>query len=131
MPTQLPSGLVIVNVTPHPLSFWCGVENGAVTAPSDAVVHGKAVVTKAIEFGTHILDTIRYVPTPEGTEILAAIKLKNPDCLIVGSLIAAQAYREEVVAPIPLRSARDGRAKIDRYNRSDRFTFFEKEDSNG
>ena len=44
----------------------------------------------------------KFTGNDEGRAIIAAMKAANPDAVIVGSIIAAQAYPGEVVAMTPL-----------------------------
>lgn len=133
MPTQLPNGLLIYNVTPHDLHFWC--EGRMVVSHSDAVVNAYPIVNKVEEGKHYTLHTHRFVSLAEGEAILNDIqeKEKNLDreYLIVGSIIAAQAYPGVVVAPKPVRSYRYQAHKGNRLNSPNDFTVYQKERHNG
>jgi hypothetical protein len=126
MPTKLPSGVVIYNCCPHPLSFWCGEEHGVIKVPSDGIINARPIVTVVKQKDGYALVTVTYTSTPSGESFLRIIRKSEPKALIVGSLIAAQAYPEEIVSPAPFRSSKSE----DRLNRSDRFTVFLKEKVN-
>ena len=130
MPTTLPNGLVIWNATPHDLHFWCRKELEIVTAPSDEVVNVKTWNDRVLETEKYELTKVSFYPTKEGRELIQRIKLEYPEALIVGSIIAADAYRGDVVASIPEQSRRYN--KNNRLVRYDRFTVYEEsENQNG
>ena len=125
MPTQLPNGLEIFNATPHDLNFWDTVTKEVTVAPSDVVINTRpqeAIVDiwNEIEFVA-----VEYYPEDSGLDLVRFIKAEHPDVLIVGSVLAAMAYPEDVVASIPLRGG--DRLKSRTTSRrvcSDRFTTF-------
>lgn len=130
MPTRLTNGTLIVNVTPHPLHFWCEDQGVVVTAPSDAIVNAyPRTKVVQIEKDYHFV-RVEFVEREVGRKILNRLKLAHPEAVIVGSIIAAQAYRGEIVSSIPYKPTRfDKDQKLVKY---DRFTIFPKEiDSNG
>lgn len=98
MPTKLPSGLVVYNVTPHPISFWCGVD-GIVVARSDGVVSAKRLKEVLSSSDYYEVVKVTYDRTEGGKRLVEKLRKENPKALIVGSIIAAKAY-DEIVAPL-------------------------------
>jgi hypothetical protein len=102
-----------------------------VVAPSDGVINALPVIRKVSEHGAYALTSIDYAPTVAGETFIRLMKEMYPDALIVGSIIAAQAYKGQVVAPVPLRHDRNGVPSRGRLNRSNCFATFIKESTNG
>ena len=104
MPTTLPNGLEIVNATAHPLIFWDEQWPAPVTVESEFVINASPstrVLAIRSHPATHTLATICYKESDTGRQTLDMIKQLYPQAVIVGSIIAAQVYPEEVVAPLP------------------------------
>lgn len=133
MPTKLPSGLLIYNVTPHDLHFWCG--DRMVVSHSDAIVNAHPILNRVGEGQHYVLHTHRFVSTVDGEAIIESIQEREKNLgrefLIVGSIIAAQAYPGLVVAPKPVRSYRYQTHKGNRLNSPNDFTVYQKENHNG
>lgn len=102
------NGVTVVNATPHPLNFQSpegekvvvptSVPEGEKTGP--VVINAKAVETPA---GAFLVKTV-FEPTPEGTEILAAIDQvfgDTPNVMVVGSIIAMNAFAGRVRGLVP------------------------------
>jgi len=100
----------IVNGTPHAITFKG--ENGDFTVPSSvpvgektgpAVLSAKQVSVSASDDGLFV--KTEFLPTPEGQDIIDAIRSQfaNEDAktVIVGSMVAAQAYPGQVVQMCP------------------------------
>lgn len=93
-------GVVIVNTTPHPISF--GVGDEIVSVPTSVLVNAKATETLArTEDGVEFVKTV-FEGTPEGEEVISKILQEYPGAVIVGSIIAAQAYPGKVFGMTPL-----------------------------
>ena len=91
----------IINVTPHSISFLA--PNGEeYQAPMSGVVLNARFVDECA--GTHAtgaaLVRTRIEATEESLLALDSIEAENPGALVVGSLIAAQAFPGRVVALI-------------------------------
>lgn len=96
-------GFVFVNVTPHPIKFRSSDGSEFEVLPSGYLVNARAVE----EIISNLLG-IEFVSTKfqgdiEGTKIIQKIHESLPDknILIIGSIIAAQAYPGQVVAMTP------------------------------
>ena len=127
MPKRLPNGVLICNVTPHPLPFWCGEEYKVIEVGSDGVVNALPVITEVSKGVGYTLTTVNYIPSPSSEVFLSLLRERYPDALIVGSIIAAQAYREKIFAPVPLKRERHMYKINRRLVHSDVFTVFPKE----
>ena len=93
-------GVEIINTTPHPISFGVGEE--VVEVPTSKLINAtprEEVV--ANENGVEFVRTV-FVGNDEGNAVIAKIKEAFPKAIIVGSIIAAQAYPGDVVAMTPL-----------------------------
>jgi glycerol-3-phosphate dehydrogenase len=108
MPTLLPNGVRVVNLTPHELRFT--FEDGVVVAPSDGVTE------------------VVFEPMGEGWQLIRRMQQKHPNALLVGSSIAAQAYRGVVVSPVPAYKGTTYAYKRQRLVRPDLFTTYSKQD---
>ena len=105
---QFSNGIIVVNTTPHALTFL-SPEGDVVSVPSSvaegertgyAVVNARPVER---EVGPGLVQTV-FEPSEDGQAIIDAIReeFKDSDCTlrIVGSLAAANAFKE-VVGMIP------------------------------
>ena len=93
----------IVNVTPHAVRFQSGAGEVYEVAPSGTVINARPVEEPA---GRHPagaeLVRVRFVAAPEGERKLAALEAGHPGAVIVGGLIAAQAFPGRIVALVPI-----------------------------
>jgi len=92
----------IINTTPHAITFL-GTDSGVVEVPPC----GTLISAKAVEedaglhpSGARLVRT-RFVATDEALEALARLERENPGAVIVGSIIAAQAFPGRVLAMTP------------------------------
>ncbi len=131
MPTYLPSGTVVYNMTPHSLQFWVGGEEEIVVAPSDGVLSAAPHTKNILINSRYTLVSVKFQALNVGREMIERIKNERADALIVGSFIAAQAYPGDVVAPVPYEAKRDSEPMLKKVVRSDRFTVFPQENKNG
>ena len=111
---RLPSGLVIFNATPHPITFWDETWLEPVVVEPDTVISAAVSETEVARLASRdgtsqsgaqglpavTLVTPRFEGTEEGRAIIRRAREAGAD-LIIGSIIAAQAYPGEVVAMIP------------------------------
>lgn len=98
----LPNGVKIFNSTPHTITFWS--EDWAVPVQVEPDEQIDAQPTETIvdqtETLTRVLVQFRF--TTQGLRVIAHTRSKyGQDTIIVGSMIAAQAYPGAVVAMIP------------------------------
>lgn len=93
----------MLNTTPHPITMQD--KNGElVTVPTSVLINAKAEEKRVDDL---LVETV-FVGTPEGKETIRDIEgtFKGTGCtdrlVIVGSIIAAQAYPGKVVAMCPV-----------------------------
>lgn len=118
------NGVCILNTTPHPLTMQ-NTDGELVTVPTSVLINAKAE-EKAVD--NLFVETV-FVGTPEGTEIIRDIEgtyaeTGCPDRLvIIGSIIAAQAYKGKVVGLCPVKGY-ERVAPSEKRMRCDKFTVF-------
>lgn len=96
----LPNGVTVYNATPHSITFWKDGWEEPVTVPPDTPINASpkeeiVEVRGAVTF----VKTI-FVGTDEGRRIAEEAKAAGAD-VVIGSIIAAQAYPGLVVAMLP------------------------------
>lgn len=96
------NGVAVVNTTPHPISFLDGEQVITVPSSSDLIINASPCEEKLDEI---LVKTI-FLPTEEGSDIIRAIsEVPMPEGasrrVVIGSIIAAQAYSGMVVAMTP------------------------------
>jgi glycerol-3-phosphate dehydrogenase len=126
MPTLLPNGVRVVNLTPHELRFT--FEDGVVVAPSDGVLNALPVNQTVETNQAYSLTEVVFEPMGEGWQLIRRMQQKHPNALLVGSSIAAQAYRGVVVSPVPAYKGTTYAYKRQRLVRPDLFTTYSKQD---
>lgn len=132
MPTKLRNGVTIYNATPHDLHFE--MENGeTITAPTDVVMHCQPKVTLEKAYEAYVLNSVEFLPTQDGYNLIKFVKDEYPDIVILGSLIAAQAYPGLVATAVPSQGGKRLRSYKVKTVRPDRFTIYppQKEKHNG
>lgn len=92
----------VVNTTPHPINMVSSDLSLQVTVPCSGVLINAKAVTLPVSSG---MDGVKFqhtsfVPDADTMTALTAFKDSNPDVVIIGSLIAAQAYPGLVVAMV-------------------------------
>lgn len=92
----------IINTTPHEITFRHDDGSEFTIEPSEYLLNARAEERVASEQnGVQFVETV-FVPTDEGWRMIADIRQRyGDDCIIVGSIIAAQAYAPDVVAMTP------------------------------
>ena len=93
------NGVQVANVTPHPLSFLDGDE--VVTVPTCGILINAKIVNEETVEGGITFCIPQFVTDPESEKNLSELeKSLPPGTLVVGSIIAAQAYPGRVVGMI-------------------------------
>lgn len=94
------NGRTYVNTTLHPINLQVGDEVVEVP-PSRVVISAKPdeIIVKE-EDGIKFVKTV-FVGTREGEDTIEDLEFRFPGCLIIGSIIAAQAYPGKVLALCP------------------------------
>lgn len=105
----LPNGLKVFNGTPHVIRFWReGWDNPVGVSPDEAInasiteerVARPSTVSDNALFQEPMFVTTKFEATEDGKTIIERA-IKNGADVIVGSIIAAQAYPGKVVAMTP------------------------------
>ena len=121
--TVLSNGVKVVNSSPHPFVFDDGT-----TVPPCGMTLNALFIEREAPFRDGTLNEVTFVvtdkvPTEEGVAFLDAVPF---GVLVLGSLIAAEAYGFPVVQPVPTpETAGRGVPPADKRCRADRFTRFE------
>lgn len=122
--TTFGNNVAIINTTPHSVTIQ-DTDGTPITVPNSVVLNAKAEEKQVSDL---FVKTV-FVPTEEGKAIISEIKkafksqIGTGTLVIVGSMIAAQAYPEDVVAMTPVPGYE--RVKpADKRMRCDKFTTF-------
>lgn len=125
---SLPNGVSVFNATPHSIRFWSDGWPEPVEVEPDKLINAhpieeEAGVIKPANSSMVIrLVRTRFVGDAEGEEIALRAQAEGAD-VVVGSIIAAQAYPGLVVAMVPA----EGYERVppdQKRMRPDKFTVF-------
>lgn len=93
----------IINTTVHPIRFQ-DKQGEVYEVPPCGVVINATPIEEPV--GLHLsgarLVRTRFETSPEAEEALARLEAENPGAIIVGSIIAAQAFPGRVFAMVPV-----------------------------
>jgi hypothetical protein len=119
------NGKTFVNVTPYPISFMINEspKKPKTILPSGIKIHVLREEPAVYEKDGAKFCNLQFVGTRGGNAILAEIKKQYPDAIIIGSLMAAQAYPGDIVALCPAEGY-ERVAASERLYRVDRFIVF-------
>lgn len=118
------NNVVVVNTTPHPVTMQ-DIDGTLVYVPNSILINAKAVERKVSD----LFVKTEFVGTDEGKINIADIKSEfakqfhNGTLVIIGSIIAAQAYPGEVAAMTPVEGF-ERVAPEEKRMRCDKFTTF-------
>ncbi|MBF7084397.1 hypothetical protein IT084_15700 [Desulfallas sp. Bu1-1] len=114
----------IINTTPHPITFQSVTGEAYQVPPCGILINARPVEQPA---GTHPsgaeLVRTRFVPDSASAEALAQLEAENPGAIIVGSIIAAQAFPGRVFALVPVPGF-ERVPPAEKRMRDDKFTVF-------
>ncbi len=116
----------IINVTPHELSFVCSSSGTWYTLePSGVVINATPHEVECPEhsYGISLVKTTFSASEAEEAK-LALLEQQNPGAIVVGSLIAAQAFPGRILAMVPAPGF-ERVAPAEKRMRDDKFTTFE------
>ena len=118
--TMLPNGVKVLNTTPHPITFKTPAEV-IVTIPPCGFVLNANIIETPVKGPIEGVDfvTASFVPNKAGSNFIDEVP---NDVLIVGSLMASQAYPERVVSLVP-HDGKHRRSELKRMS-IDKFTIF-------
>jgi len=131
----LPNGLKVFNATPHPITFWREGWEEPVVVEVDMVISAKVEETvvrsealSGMQLDDPFTDRVEFVrsvfvPDEAGHRIIEIAHQEGAD-VIVGSIIAAQAYPGDVVAMVPAPGF-ERVPPAEKRMRPDKFTTFE------
>ena len=113
-----------INTTPHPITFRNADGSDFTVPPCGYILSAKPVETLAWTTAAGIeLVRTEFEGTEEGCDWIAKTQHENPGNLIIGSIIAAQAYPGRVVAMTPASGFERVPVNEKRMN-PDKFTIF-------
>lgn len=119
------NGIVIINTTPHPLTIE-NLNGELVSVPTSVLINANAA---SVDVGPFFCKT-EFSSTTEGTETIASIKdwfantyTNGETLVIIGSMIAAQAYKGQVFGLVPVPGF-ERVAPAEKRMRCDKFTTF-------
>lgn len=118
----LPNGVTVFNATPHVIRFWSENWDGPVEVEKDFVVSAKIEEQVVLEFEHHSLVSTEFVPDDVSWNVIARAKDEGAH-VIVGSIIAAQAYPGAVMAMVPC-AGYERVPPAEKRMRADKFTVF-------
>lgn len=114
----------IVNTTPHAITMMAQDGTVYTVPPCGTLINARAIEEPA---GTHPsgaeLVRTRFIADPDSEEALARIEAENPGAIIIGSIIAAQAFPGRVLAMVPAPGF-ERVPPAEKRMRDDRFTTF-------
>ncbi|MGB9879605.1 MAG: hypothetical protein ACPLRM_02470 [Anaerolineae bacterium] len=95
-------GVAYVNVTPHPITLQKG-EQVFTVEPSGVLINARPEECHArtLPGGIQLVRTA-FVPDPASAAALDAIEKEVPGAVVIGSIIAAQAFPGRVFAMVPV-----------------------------
>lgn len=93
----------IINTTPHPIRFQSADGTVYEVPPSGVLINAQTVEVPAGRHpsGVELVRT-HFVADAASEEALERLERDNPDAVIVGSIIAAQAFPGRVLALVPV-----------------------------
>ena len=92
----------IINTTPHVIRFQNAAGDVYEVEPSRVLVNARPAEEPAgvHPSGAELVRT-KFVADPASEEALARLEQENPGAIIIGSIIAAQAFPGRVLAMVP------------------------------
>ena len=123
----LPNGITVFNSTPHAITFWSEDWSEPIDVPTDAVIN--ATPAEELVMNTNGVQFVRTLFLENEAErsilsdVLWEAERQQLDIVVVGSMIAAQAYPGDVVAMVPV-SGFERVPPTEKRMRPDKFTMF-------
>lgn len=116
-------GRVYINTTPHPVNLRDGNNEDFVVPPSGVLINARPVEEPAGERDGVTFVRTRFEADPESAMKLRGLERDCPGALIIGSIVAAQAFPDQVLALVPVPGFE--RVPPDQKKmRADKFTIF-------
>jgi len=117
----------IINVTNHPITFyWPDTGERRQIEPYGTPLRASLVrsVDSVHRSGAEIC-TFEYLPSQEGRNMVDKLIEENPNAILVGSVVAAQAYLGDVYGIIPVNGS-ENLPPAERVFYGDRFSTFKR-----
>lgn len=96
----LPNGVTVFNATPHVIAFWEPDWNAPIEVETDVVINAHPVEKIVARDGNTTFVHTTFVGSPKG-EARAIQALRDGADVVIGSIVAAQAYPGLVVGMTP------------------------------
>lgn len=124
------NNVTVINTTPHPVTMQ-DVNGNLVSVPTSVLINAKAIEKQVSPLqASPLFVKTEFVGTDEGRKIISSIKesfnqntVAGETLVIIGSIIAAQAYPGEVFGLIPVPGY-ERVAPSEKRMRCDKFTTF-------
>jgi hypothetical protein len=115
---------IIINTTPHPVRFQNSDGDVFEVEPCGVLVNARPVEEFAgwHTSGAELVRT-RFEADPASEEALSRLEAENPGAIIIGSIIAAQAFPGRVLAMVPAQGF-ERVPPAEKRMRDDKFTTF-------
>lgn len=98
------NGNIYFNSTPYNITLWDETDNEPVSVASDGIISA-TVEEKLVYLDDNGVEfvTSEFKPTDEGLDLITELNTKYDNIIIIGSIIAAQAYPGNVVSMVPCK----------------------------
>jgi hypothetical protein len=120
---KLPNGVMVVITTPHPVNFYWkeGEDDAFIVEGSGVLVNAKPVESVVEEFENHHLVTTKFEGDDSTEKTLRRLHESLPGLIVIGSIVAAQAYPGLVHGLIPAKGFErvppaEKRMSMDKFN---------------
>ena len=95
-------GNTYINTTPHNINLKSTLTEEEFTLPASGIlINGKPEEVTAGGMGSIKFVKTTFVSNPEDIAKINILKQQYPNCIIIGSIIAAQAYPGKVCGMVP------------------------------
>ena len=119
---ELPNGVKVFNATPHVIRFWDPGWAEPVEVEPDEVINAR-ISEEVVESRENVVFVrTRFTGTEQGAAVAAGALERGAD-VVIGSIVAAQAYHGRVVGMVPA----EGFERVppaEKRMRPDKFTTF-------
>lgn len=96
------SGVTVINSTPHDITFM-DIDGSIINVPSSCIINASVKETVVSKVAGVEYVKSEFVGSDEGAALIEKIHKAYPSAVIIGSIIAAQAYPGLVVGMTPCK----------------------------
>lgn len=96
------SGVTVINSTPHDVTFM-DIDGEIINVPSSCIINASVKETVVANVAGIEYVKSEFVGSDEGAALIEEINKVNPSAVIIGSIIAAQAFPGLVVGMTPCK----------------------------